>query len=700
MSSSCIGLLASTGSDLNENLGGVVVLFGAALLAAWLMRVARAPTILGYLMVGIAIGPFGLKLIEREQVEFFAELGLALLLFGVGLELSPAPLLRMGRAILIAATVQMGVCAALLAGAIALVYPLNPTAGILVGVGAALSSTAIILKHLSDRGEIGTPIGSIITGVLLIQDVAVIVLLIFLPLMAGGGSADGAGNPWISAVISLGGLVAVTVAARFALPTIINWVFRYGGQELTTLFAIVTAVLGSWLAAQADWSWALGAFIAGLLLAQTDLRHQLHAEVQPFRDALNALFFIAIGMLVDLVVFRESAVTLTLLIIATLIVKMVVTTAAVIIAGWPLRLGIAAGLGLCTVSEFAYVLANEAAKRGLMSETLMAKIIVLTVGTMLIGALFAPIMTPAADWLSRRFKPDRRRDGDDDAPESDPHAPRDPTHVLIVGYGLNGRNLARVLTATRVPYSVLEMNRGTAQAARRDGVPEVFVGDGSRQSILHEAGIGRAHVLVVAISDRYATRRIVSQANAARPGLYILARTRYVEEIEKLHALGAQLVIPEEFETSIEIFAHVLQRIGMPRNVIEQQIQLVRLGQYAMLRGQPMERDASGVEWARLLETGVTQTYLLMQGSDCCGKTLGELNLRALTGVTVVAVTRGGKPVAAPGPDFRVAAGDVLVLVGSHAGLDRAKTILDPPSHAPEHPAPANDGAPDAAAPG
>lgn len=302
---------------------------------------------------------------------------------------------------------------------------------------------------------------------------------------------------------------------------------------------------------------------------------------------------------------------------------------------------------------------------------LLELFIVVAVGTMLAGALLVPISARVAMLAAR---------GADKAgtpTAAQPHAVTNLTgHVIVVGYGLNGHNLASVLKATGVKFNVIEMNPALARQVHEIKAP-VILGDAARQSILEHAGVENARAVVVCINDPDATRRIVVQVRAKRPDVYLLVRTRYVAELESLYKLGASQVIPEEFETSIEIFAHLLHEFSIPGNVIEQQIALVRVGRYGMLRGMPTDRQARS-EWARMLETAVTQTYLLPESSPLVGHTIGESNLRKKTGVTIVAITRDGHPISAPGPDMSLAAGDVLVLVGSHQQLDHARKFLGP----------------------
>lgn len=660
----------------------VVVVFGAALVAAWFMRAIRAPTILGFLVVGMALGPFGVGLIGpeqgRDQVQFFADLGLVMLLFTVGLELAPEPALRMGGRLLLAAALQLGLTTLAAAAAMRFLLDFSWLAAWTGGLAVSVSSTAIILKHLSDRDQTDSPAGGLITGVSLLQDILVIVALVPLPLLALAAPVQAHWSLQLGKIgLAIGVLIVVSILARRAMPALVSLVFRFGGQELMTLFAIVMACVGAWLASLADWSWPLGSFIAGLLLAQTDVRHQLRAEIAPFREASNALFFVAIGMLADLRIFAQHGVALSVAIGATVVLKTILGSAAVLLAGWPLRLAVTAGLGLCTISEFGYVLMKEAGRLQIISPDFLPVFITWAVGTMVLGAVLVPTAAPLSAIAVRRF--------DHAAAARAPLAGRRvqpgrpfASHVIVVGYGINGRNLARVLNATRIPFVVIEFNRANARTAREDGSP-VIVGDAARMEILTRGGLSTARAVVVSIADRDATRRIVAQVHRAQPDVYILARTRYVAEIETLHRLGARQVIPEEFETSIEIFAHVLREFAVPDNVIDQQITLVRAGHYGMLRGRPTDRDLRA-EWLQVLEAAVTQTYLLATDSAACGRTIRDIELRARTGVTIVAVTRHGQPIANPQPDFQLMAGDVLVLVGAHRQLDDARALLDPPT--------------------
>jgi CPA2 family monovalent cation:H+ antiporter-2 len=649
----------------------IAVVFGTAVLVAWIFRLLRAPSIIGFLIAGMVMGPSGLGLVHQEDVASFREIGLILLLFVIGLELSPKPLFRMGRSLLIAAGVQIIATAAAAAIVVAVAGTGAILPAIIVGLAVSLSSTAIILKQLSDRGETDSVVGIICTGILLLQDVVVIVIMLALPLVAAvGGEGQDIQHTALLFLMGIGVVAVLALVGRRILAIILARVISVGGRELSALFAVFMACTGAWLAGLVGWSPAMGACIAGLLLAEVDARHQLAADVMPFRDVFNALFFVSLGMMVNFAVVGEHALLLVAAIVVTLITKSIFAAVAIKLGGWPTRLTLQVALCLCSVSEFGFVLGLEAGNLGLISEDFLTVFSAYVVGTMMIGAMVIPAAGPIAMSLTQRLTKDSESE---ESAEDRPHT----HHVIIVGYGVNGDNLTRVLSATAIPHCLIEMNPRLVQRARSRDV-RVVVGDGTRMPILEHAGIGHAHALVVAINDQVATARIVAQARLARPDLFILARTRFVEEIDDLRRAGASRVIPEDFETSVEITAQVLKEMDIPDNIIDAQLTAIRAGNYAMLRGKATDRAVQTELMAALQVTG-TRTHHLGESSPAVGQTIAEINLRALTGVTIIAIVRGGKPQTNPAPDLILDANDVLVLVGAHVQLESAKAILEAP---------------------
>lgn len=646
-----------------------VAIFGVGLIVAWMFRILGAPSIIGFLFAGIVIGPSGLGVVEQHDVETFSEFGLVLLLFIIGLELSPEPLLRMGRSLAVAAGIQVA-STVLLVGALGLVlFDLDLRASVILGIIVALSSTAIVLKQISDRGEADTVTGRMTTGILLIQDVLVITVMLCLPFFALGG--DGNWREQIMpSIIGLFGVAVMLIFGRRFLALFLSKVVYPGGPEFVTLFGIVAAFGGAWLAGLVGWSLPLGACIIGLLLAEADARHQISADILPLRDVFNALFFISLGMLVDIDVAVQHIAFLAAAVTLTLVGKTVLTSLAIRAAKWPLAASVQIGLGLCTVSEFGYVLAREANHYDLLPDAMLTLITVYALGTMFFGAMFVPVARPLSIAVERVIRREKAPAG--------PEAPPDKAgaHIILCGYGTNGQNLARVLTATHIPFEIVEIDPRLVEVATRDG-HRVTMGDASRAAILQHAGIDRARGVVVAINDLDATERVITSIRNVRPDIYILADTQRIVHIDQLYKRGATEVLAQDFETSIELAAHILKKLDVPDNIIDGQLTALRAGRYDMLRGTPQDRRSADA-LMRALQLTATRTYYVEPDSPAVGHTLKDLDLRARTGATIIAVVRDGDPATNPAADFRVEGGDVLVLVGAHEQLAKATALLQP----------------------
>jgi len=338
-----------------------------------------------------------------------------------------------------------------------------------------------------------------------------------------------------------------------------------------------------------------------------------------------------------------------------------------------LRLGIILGLSLAQIGEFSFILA----KAGIGHKVLSANEEQTFLAASILSMIATPFLIPAAHGIGNRLSGRvSRRPADDAMTERAPA--RIEGHVIVVGYGLNGQNLARVLREAGIPYRILELDPTLVRAGKDAGEPIDF-GDGTRPDILKQAGIERARVLVIAISDPTATAHIVSQARRVRADLRIIVRTRYVSEIERLYGLGADEVIPEEFETSVEIFARVLHEYHVPRNVITLQVELIRKEHYGTLRGLRLEGTRLD-ELNRFLIGATTDIISVLEDSALVGQTLRQTDLRGRTGATVIAAVRNGKPASNVGPDFVLQAGDLLVVLGDHKALDDAARLINPRS--------------------
>lgn len=636
-------------------LGGVVV---------YALRALKLPPIVGLLLAGAAMGPSGLSLVDdQHRVEILAEIGVVLLLFTIGLEFSLAQLMHMWRVLLGGGLGQMLATIGLVS---LLGYMVTDgwREAVFLGFLAALSSTAIVLRLLGERAQLASPMGRIALGVLLFQDLCIVPLMLLTPFLAGQGS--GVSDLLVTLLKAAGVVVGVVLAARWLVPPVLLRVVQTRSRELFLTLILVLCLGTAWLTALAGLSLALGAFLAGLAISESEYSHQALAEAIPFRDAFGSLFFISIGMLMDVGFVARSPFLVLGAVVFIVLLKAVAATVPALLLGYPLHVALAAGLALAQVGEFAFVLSRSGRELGLIDGDHYQLFLSASVITML--------LTPALLYAGRL--PSQRM------PQKAPAETREEAHVklsghvVVAGYGVNGQNLTRALSATQIPYTILEMNPETVRSARARGEP-IHFGDCTKAAVLEGLGIQKARMFVVAISDASSTRQAVSLARSLSPTLYILARTRFVAEIVELKKLGADEVIPEEFETSVEIFARVLHRFDVPRNIVLDLMARVRGDMYEMLRAPSSERMSLATGLAKLEGLDVERIAVL-SGSPADGKTLSQIALRATTGASVLAVQRSEELMLNPGANLELRAGDVLVLLGGQEQVDAALAFLDP----------------------
>ena len=664
----------------NTFLQDLVITLTAALLVLLPSRRLKIPTAVGFMLTGILIGPGALGLIGNpHHVETLAEVGVAVLLFMIGLEFSLARLKEIGRAFLVAGPLQVFVTMAVVAGVL-LALPIAATLprAIFAGMLVTLSSTAMLLRMLTERGEIHAPQGRLLLGVLLFQDLAIIPMLILIPALAGNQSI--AMGPRLLTGLALA--LAFLLVARFLMPRIVNAVIRSGVRELYVMMAVAVCLGAALLTQSLGLSPALGAFLAGLLVSESEYAHQVVAEILPFRDLFSSLFFISIGMLLAPDYLFGNLPTVGGWFLLTIAVKAFVAAAIIRAMGFPLRIAAIVGISLAQVGEFSFVLISVGTDQGLVSASQSQQFLAVAVLTL----IATPFLINVASWVGARTGRPVSLPAAGEALEGHvsgvdlpvvAHASEErlEDHVVIAGYGVNGRNVARVLNELGINYIVMELDTAIIRRAKEAG-EKIQFGDVSRPEGLHACAVDRASVVVLAISDPAATRFAVAQVRGANPRAYVIARTRQVAEVAELMRLGADEVIPEEFETSIAIVMRVLRRFHVPGNVIRFQEQALRREGYSFLRGS----DVAGAlmhSIERMMAGAITDTYYIEAESPSVGKTLADLDLRGRTRALIIAVVRDGTHELSPGADFALKARDVLVLVGDHQALEAAFQVLE-----------------------
>ncbi|MCI0486701.1 MAG: cation:proton antiporter [Blastocatellia bacterium] len=652
----------------------LLILISASIAISFISNRLRLPVIIGFMVTGILIGPFGFGLIkDAAAVEALAEIGVVLLLFTIGLEFSLRRIIEMKRLVVWGGGLQVTITLLLVTG-IAYAFGRAASQALFFGFLFALSSTAIVLKLYIDRAEIDTPHGRTGVGILLFQDLCIVPMMLMVPILSGRE-----GHSAIRILITLGTALAavalIVFAAHIIVPRALYRIVRLRSPEVFIIFIVFVSLGTAWLTSQFGLSLALGAFIAGLVISESEYSHQVVADIIPFRIIFNSIFFISIGMLLSAGFVARNLLTVLAWTGALIIGKAIVTLFVARSLGSSLRVATMTALGLAQVGEFSFILAKVGTAQGLLSDSdyqmfLAASILSMIATPFLIKA--APRLGYA---LQSLLSPDSLLE-----PTMGGFSPKEPLrgHVIIVGYGLNGRNLSKVLRRVGVRYIVLELNPEAVREASALG-EAIRYGDSTRREVLHSIDLEHSRILVIAISDPIAARLTVALAREMNPDIHIIVRTRYIAELPDLYEIGADQVIPEEFETSIEIFSRVLREYAIARNVIQREVERIRREGYLLLRLPTGPSDETS-PIADILDSASTKTLVINVRSPAIGKTLGGLNLRRRTGATVIAAVRDGNTEINPGPDFTLEHADKIVLLGSPDEIQKAIEYINAPS--------------------
>lgn len=624
----------------------------------------KLPSIVGFLVAGMIIGPHGFQLIsEITEIEVMAEVGVILLLFVIGLEVSLGQLMKMKKFLLLAGGLQL-LGTIVFSGALFYSFGISITQSIFLAMLLSLSSTAIVLKLLSDKRELEAPHGRIALGILIFQDLAIVPMFIVLPILGSGGGMS------ISEIIlqlffAFGVVAVVLFASKYLMPRIMETLVKMKMREAFTVGILLLLLGTAYLTHAVGLSFALGAFIAGLILSESDYSYQIVAEILPLKDAFNSLFFVSIGLLLNISFVFQFPYMLIGITAGVISIKAAVVIAIVKFMKYPLRTAVLAGLGLAQIGEFSFVLAQAGMDFQLIPDAFYNAFLASSIFTMILTPFFfmlAPVIAKKFGEIEPVIKAEENKN-------------KLKKHVIIVGFGLNGKNLARVLKEASIQYIVVEMNPDTFQEQKRKG-ERIIYGDITREEILHQTQINDANIIVFAISDPASARRGLLQAKKMNPDIYAIVRTRFLSEIDELMAIGADEVIPEEFETSLQIFSKVLERYHIPLNIIMRQVALLRGESYTLMRAETADIN-SFIHLNEILAGGLTDTFYIGEDNAHINKTLGGLNMRAKTDATIIAIVRGKETLTNPSGKEVIKPGDTLVITGNHQSVDRAFQLLN-----------------------
>ncbi|MBN2432034.1 MAG: cation:proton antiporter [Acidobacteria bacterium] len=531
-----------------ELLGDLVIILAVAVVVVTLLHRLRVPSIAGFIVVGLLIGPNALGFIrDVHQIELLAEVGVVLLLFGIGLELSLERVRQLWRYVLLGGAVQVGLTILVTAG-LAVQFGATWPVAVFMGFIVAVSSTAIVLRGLAVRGELETPHGRLVLGILIFQDLAVVPMMLVVPVLAGSGAS--LGQTAAALGIALAVLVGILVAAGVVVPRLLEIISRTRQRDLFVL-GVFTICLGTaWLVSLAGISLALGAFLAGLVVAGSEYRHQALADLIPLREILASIFFVSIGMLLDVGAIGQNILAILGLLAAIIVGKFILVSLAAALLRLPLRISLLTGLILAQVGEFSFVLFKAAAKQNLLPSPLDDNLLVAVILSMVITPLLivaAPHLSynlGKIPWLKRRLRLPTTDDADAEKSWRN--------HVIIAGYGLAGQELATTLQQRAVPFLVVDLNPANIRLAAGRNQP-VYFGDIAQADVEEHIGLARARLLVVAINDTRAVVRAVRLAHQAAPGVPIFARTTYLQDVDRIRRAGAAQVVCAEVESAARL---------------------------------------------------------------------------------------------------------------------------------------------------
>ena len=644
----------------------LLIILSCSLVVIALFRRLQLPPVLGYLCVGLFVGPTALDWVnESEELPDLAEMGVVFLLFSLGLEFSLPKMLAMRGVVFGLGSLQVVCTSALLAGVLAaLGMPAN--AAMLLGAGLALSSTAIVSKELTGLGELFSSQGQNAIGVLLFQDVVAVLLLTLVPVFAGGGDQSWYWALPLTLAKTAVLFVSLLLVSRWLLPRLFHEVAASRSAELFVLLALVIVLLTAWLTHLLGLSPALGAFLAGMLLGESHYRHQIEADIRPFRDILLGLFFVSIGMLIDLRLFASHGLQILGLTLLLMFLKGCVVTALVKLRGSDSETAWRSGLALAQGGEFCFALMAQMQQNQMLPAGLGSQLLAATFCSM----VATPLLLRAAPSIAMRLH--RKPNQEIQLDEISARNAELQAHVVICGYGRVGQSIGRFLRREQQPFTALDDDPvRVKEAAAAEAC--VHYGDSRRGELLAAVGLERARLLVIAVDKTDIALNVLKAARLINPNVPVLVRTRDDSMLAELKAAGANAVVPELLESSLMLASHALIMLGLPQDHVQSRVSEVRESRYRMLHG-----FYPGAQSNLLDSQG--QPKVLMHavnlGADAyaCGRPLEELALEQM-GVQLQAVQRQGEELATDA-SICLHAGDAVLLSGPMAAIEACEARL------------------------
>lgn len=653
--------------SLDHVFAEILLLLGVAVAVVLGFHRLRIPSSLGYLLVGLLLGPHTVgPVIDAQPLQAIAELGIVFLLFTIGLNYSLPAIHALRHMVLGLGTAQVALTT-LAVALLAWAWGIEPAAAFVIGAVFAQSSTTVIGRQLAEQAEDHSRHGRLGLAMSVFQDVTAVPFIVIIPVLATAGAAQLGGTLAMALAKAALAFVLVFFVGRRLLRPLFHSVARRRSAELFTLTVLLVSLGAGAVTHNLGLSMAFGAFLAGMVLGETEFRHQVEATIRPFRDVLVGLFFVGIGMLIDLRALVEvwhlglAGAVVMLLVKAILVAAIVRRSGLDPITAWR------TGLLLAVGGEFGLALLALGVQAGVLGTQMSQAVLASVLLSIVMGTVLIRFNHP----IALRLAP--RRKGDPPAPESAPSPAADPLsdHVLLAGFGRIGQNLARFLEAEHIPYAAVDLDADRVREARLAG-ERVHYGDSAQGDVLESLGLGRARLVVITHDDTAAALRTLQQIRAHHPSLPVMVRTRDLSSVDELRAQGATEVVPEALEAGLMIASQALVQLGVPLARVLERVRAEREGHYRHLR-ELFAGDGTHASMAAV--TGGDRLHAVRVPEDCA-RAGQPLSSWPLDGVTVTAVVRAGLRQLQPPPELPIEAGDTLVLFGPEDALERIETAL------------------------
>ena len=653
---------------MTDTLPLILLLLAAAVVVVAVFRMLGLPPILGYLLVGAALGPHAAGWVpDTEETRHLAEFGVVFLMFSIGLEFSLARLYSMKRIVFGLGAAQV-VVSTLIATLLARVLGIPWLAGLALGGALAMSSTAMLSKLLTERGELDAPHGREVIGVLLFQDIAVVPLLVLIP--AFSQPVDVMAEALLLAAIKAAILLALVLfVGQRALSAWFYMVARRKSAELFMLNVLLITLGLAWLTELAGLSLALGAFTAGMLIGETEYRYQVEEDIKPFRDVLLGLFFVAIGMRLDVPQILAQWWLVGALLAALLAFKLAVVGIASRLLGSAPGTALRSGLWLCAGGEFGFVILARGGDVKLLGPEVLQPVL----AAMVLSLMLAPLIIHFSERLVFRFVASEWLLRSMQLTQLAAQSLATDKHAILCGYGRTGQHLARFLEAEGISYMALDLDPERVREASV-AAEAVSFGDAAKKETLLAAGLSRARVVVVTFADIDAALRVIHRVRELRPDVAIVARARDQDDIEKLYAAGAAEVVPEALESSVMLATHALALSGIPMHKVIKRLREMREHHYALLRGFFHGATDAGAHLADADQPRL-HAVTLTPGAWAIGRAVGEIDL-AKVGADATAIRRRTQRALKLDPALQLIEGDVVVLIGTAAAVNAGEERL------------------------